>query len=88
MRSMRRSVLARDFETQAILFDDFAREGNVAGDLGDEASQGGGFVVLRKTEGRGIVFGVSECAVVARIVWIYPVAKILGADVAEVVLLR
>jgi hypothetical protein len=36
-----------DLEAEAVLFDDFSGEGDVAGDLGDEAAEGGGFVVLR-----------------------------------------
>jgi len=49
-----------DFEAKAIFFDDFAGEGDVAGDLGDEAAEGGGFVVLGKAEGGGVVAGVAE----------------------------
>jgi hypothetical protein len=36
----------QDFEAEAFLFDDFAGEWDVAGDLGDKAAEGGGFVVL------------------------------------------
>jgi hypothetical protein len=35
-----------DLEAEAVLFDDFSGERDVAGDLGDEAAEGGGFVVL------------------------------------------
>jgi hypothetical protein len=35
-----------DLEAEAVLFDHFARERDVAGDLGDEAAEGGGFVVF------------------------------------------
>jgi hypothetical protein len=58
----------QDFEAEAILFDDFAGKGDVAGDLGDEAPEGGGFVVLGKAEGGWIVSCVPRCTVIARIV--------------------
>jgi len=89
-----------DFEAETVFFDDFAGEGDVAGDLGDEAAQGGGFVVLGKAEGSGVVSCVARYAVAAQIVraalvWIMVVedmiaksvvAKVVGTDVAEVVL--
>jgi hypothetical protein len=49
-----------DFEAEAIGFDDFAGEGDVAGDLGDEAAEGSGLVVLRETESSGIVSCVAR----------------------------
>ena len=49
-----------DFEAEAVFFDYFAGEGDVAGDLGDEAADGGGFVVLGEAEGGGVVAGVAE----------------------------
>ena len=54
-----------DFEAEAIFFDDFSGEGDVAGDLGDEAAEGGGFVVLGEAEGGGVVSCVSWGSVVA-----------------------
>ena len=64
-----------DFEAEAVFFDDFSGEGDVAGDLGDEAAQGGGFVMLGEAEGGGVVAGIAGDAVRARIlrvglVWI------------------
>ena len=56
----------------------------MAGDLGDEAAKGGGFVVFGEAESGGVVAGVARSTVVARIVWLHPVTKILGANVAEV----
>ena len=41
----------QDFHAKAVFFDDFAGEGDVAGDLGDEAAEGGGFVVMRAGAG-------------------------------------
>jgi hypothetical protein len=48
-----------DFEAEAIFFDDLAGERDVAGDLGDEAADGGGFVVLGEAKGGGVVAGVA-----------------------------
>jgi hypothetical protein len=56
-----------DFEAEAVFFDDFTGEGDVAGDLGDEAAEGGGFVVLGEAEGGGVVSHVAGGAVRARI---------------------
>ena len=82
----------QDFEAEAVFFYDFAGEGDVAGDLGDEAAEGGGFVVLGEAEGGGVVAGVAGGLRVG-LVWIevaqgvVAVAKVAGADAAEVVLL-
>jgi hypothetical protein len=56
-----------DFEAEAVFYDYFSGEGNVAGDLGDQAAEGGGFVVLGEPEGSWIVSGVSRGAVGARV---------------------
>ena len=44
-----------DFEAEAVGFDDFAGEGDVAGDLGDKAADGGGLVVLGEADRGGLV---------------------------------
>src|SRR5271170_3992652 len=49
-----------DFEAEAVLFDYLSGQGDVAGDLGDEAAECGGLVVLGDTEGGGVVAGVAE----------------------------
>jgi hypothetical protein len=59
----------------------------VAGDLGHETAEGGGFIVLGEAESGGVIAGVTGCAVIAQILEANPVAEILGTDVAEVVLL-
>src|ERR1700730_16326557 len=78
------------FEAGGGFFDDFSGEGDVAGDLGDEAAEGGGFVVLGEAESGGVVAGVAGGLRVG-LVWIVVaqgvVAKVAGSDVAEVVLL-
>ena len=51
-----------DFEAEAVFFDDFSGKRDVAGDLGDEAAEGGGFVVLGQAEGGGVVFRISGVA--------------------------
>ena len=81
----------QDFQTETVLFDDLAGERDVTGDLGDEAAEGGGFVVLGQAEGGGIVARVAGCAVVERIARSHLVAEIVsdevtGANVAQVVL--
>jgi hypothetical protein len=49
-----------DFEAQAFFFDYFSGERDVAGDLGDQAADGGGFVVFGEADGCGIVSCVAE----------------------------
>ena len=56
-----------DFEAEAVFFDDFARERDVAGDLGDQAAEGGRFVVLGKAESGGIVSRIAGDSVVVRV---------------------
>ena len=51
-----------DFEAQAVLFDDFAGERDVAGDLGDQAAEGGGFVLFGEAEEVGLFAGFAESA--------------------------
>ena len=75
-----------DFEAEAVFFDDFTGEGDVAGDLGDEAAEGGGFVVLGEAEGGGVVSCVPGCAVLAWLLKAHPLPEVVRADVAEVVL--
>ena len=45
----------KDFEAEAVFFDDFAAHGNVAGNLRDKPAEGGRLVVLGETEGGGLV---------------------------------
>src|ERR1700732_2801257 len=68
-----------DFEAEAVFFDDFSGEGDVAGDLGDETAEGGGFVVLGEAEGGGVVSCVPGGSVVARIVGVGMV-RVAGAN--------
>jgi hypothetical protein len=51
-----------DLEAQAVFFDYFAGEGDVAGDLGDEAAESGGFVLFREAEEAGLFAGFAESA--------------------------
>ena len=51
-----------DLEAEAVFFDDFAGEGDVAGDLGDEAAEGGGFVLFGEAEEVGLFAGFAESA--------------------------
>ena len=53
----------KDFEAETVFYDYLTRQGDVAGDLGDEPAQRGGFVVLGQAEGGGVVPGVSLGAV-------------------------
>ena len=46
-----------DFEAETILFDDFTGKRDVAGDLGDEAAEGGGFVFGGEAEEAGFFAG-------------------------------
>ncbi len=45
----------KDFEAEAVFLYNFAAQGDVAGDLGDEAAEGGGLVVLGQAEGGGVI---------------------------------
>ena len=56
-----------DFEAEAVFLDDFAGQGDVTGYLGDEAAEGGGFVVLGKAESGGVVARVAGGAVVVSV---------------------
>jgi hypothetical protein len=53
----------KNFEAETVFYNYLARERNVAGDLGDEPAQGGGFVMLGQAEGGGVVPCVSLGAV-------------------------
>ena len=74
----------KDFEAETVFYDYLAREGDVAGDLGDEAAEGGGFVVLGEREGAGRV--VTEVALVVGVGEVEALAEVVGADVAEIIL--
>jgi hypothetical protein len=63
-----------DFKAKAVLFDNLAAHRDVAGDLGDEAAEGGGLVVLGQAErgglvviSLGVVVGVAEDALWASV---------------------
>jgi hypothetical protein len=86
----------QDFKAEAVFFYDFSGQGDVAGNLGDEAAERSGFVVLGQAKSGGIVTCVAGGTVETGIVRIGAVrmliaqgviAKIAGPDVAEVVLL-
>ena len=56
-----------DFEAEAVFYDYFSGQGDMAGDLGYQAAEGGGLVVLGKAEGGGVIPGVSRGTVGARV---------------------
>ena len=78
MRSMRRVGGGEDFEAEAFFFNDFAGQGDMAGDFRDEAAYGGRFEVLGEAQGGGFV-GVGGFVVLV----VLDGVKLVGEEVLQ-----